>query len=101
MLKVEMNEGLNSIEVCGNCVEICADVGLLIKVIYDCLEGKGNKEFFVDSIKQFMNDGIYAKTDIELEEINKKKGKQVKDDLLGDLKELLKELKETAKELKK
>jgi hypothetical protein len=92
MLKVEMNKGQNSIEVCGSVVEICADVGLLIKVIYEVLENKKCKEFFADSMKDYMNEGIYAKTDVELEEINAKKAKENKEDLKEDLFEGLKDL---------
>lgn len=93
MLNVKIDENGNSIEVSGNVVEISADVGLLIKVIYDGLESDKCKDFFAHSLKRFMNEEIYKKSDEELCEENKKKLEEKcdnsKKELVKDLKELI------------
>ena len=78
MLDVKIDKSENCIEVSGNVVQISSDVGLLIKVIYDGLEDNDCKDFFVDSLKRFMNEGLYGMNSEELAELNKKKLKEIK-----------------------
>ena len=70
MLKVEIKEGENTIEVQGNVVEILTDVGVLLKSIYDGLNDNGVKGFFEENLKCFVNDGIYKMSSEELEKLN-------------------------------
>ena len=91
MLKVEIKEGENVIEVQGTVVEILYDVGVLLKSIYDGLTDNDVKDLFEKKLKCFVNDGIYKMSNEELEELNKKK--------IEDLKKKAEEKKENAKKL--
>lgn len=91
MLKVKMCKGMNSIEASGNVVELCADVSLLIMSIYDGINDADCKNFFAEGLKQFMNDGMYAKDTKEIkEECEKEKSKHK--DLAKELKKSLEKL---------
>ena len=106
MLKVEMNgkEGDVSLDVCGNTIEITADVSLLIKMIYDRME-KETKDYFADAITRLMNDGVYKMNSDEIAKKTKKEEKDTekkknaaKEELLKCLGELLEEAKKLVEE---
>lgn len=106
MLKVVLNSKEQIIEGQGNVVELCTDVGYLIKVIYEGSENKDCKEFFKESLKEFMNDEIFAMDYNELkkackqkEEKNKEKQKQKQEDDKKEVLESAKKLIEKMKEL--
>lgn len=94
MLKVEITKNSNSIEACGNVVELCTDVSCLIKMVYDGLDNEDCKKFFAEGIKNFMNDEAYAKTSEELEEMVKKNKAKQEEEKNEKKKEIIKSLKE-------
>lgn len=76
MLEVRMNKGETMINCCGSPDEVISDITLLIRIIHERLEGKA-KKFFEESLEEVVKDKVYAKSLEELEELNKKKRKEV------------------------
>ena len=98
MLEVRMNKGETMINVCGSPAEIMSDMALLLRVLYEKLD-KDNKEFFEESLKRIVKDKIYAKTEEEMEELNKKQIDRLFSELLKNenAEEVLKKLKDLFK----
>lgn len=100
MLKVEVGNGEMKILAMGNVVELTADVGVTIKVIYDNLKNEGSKEFFIESLKSFIDEGLYKMNDKELEELNKKKMKEAEEKKKGEAKKKVKEKEDFKNDIK-
>ena len=73
MLKVEVNEGETKILAMGSAVELTTDVCVMIKGIYEQLKFNEAKEFFIESLQAFLDEGLYKMSGEELAELNKKK----------------------------
>ena len=78
MLKVEVTDGETNVLAMGNVVEITADVSILIKELYGKFNCKEVKEFFIDSLKSFLKEGLYKMSAEEIDALNKKKTEEIK-----------------------
>ena len=60
MLKVEVGNDCGiELLAAGNVIELTSDVGVTIKAIYEQLKGERAKEFFIDGLKSFLDEGLY------------------------------------------
>lgn len=73
MLKVEVNDGETKILAMGSAVELTTDVCVMIKEIYEQLKFNEAKEFFIESLQAFLDEGLYKMSGEELAELNRKK----------------------------
>jgi len=96
MLYLKTNEGETSIKVHGDFVQICGDLCVCVRALYDSLEDKDLQELF----RQFAKDMLPVlpfKDDAELQEEDKKIdeaiGKVLGDDIVKKLSELVEMLK--------
>ena len=77
MLKVEVNEGETKILAMGSAVELTTDVCVMIKGIYEQLKFNEAKEFFIESLQAFLDEGLYKMSGEEIAELNRKKIEQI------------------------
>lgn len=79
MLKVEVNEGDMKLLMMGNELELTADICITIKELYEKLKNEQEREFFIESLKSFIDEGIYKMSGEELAELNRKKREQAEE----------------------
>lgn len=78
MLKVEVNKDDMKLLASGNVLEITADVSTVIQELYEKFEKAKAQEIFIDSLKSFLDEGVYKMSDEELEEHIKKNVEEAK-----------------------
>lgn len=100
MLEIKMNENETKVIACGSPAEIMSDITMIFKIMHDKLEGDA-KDFFEEAIKRIANEKLYAKSEEELEELNKKKAKEVMKGKEKELADLIKGMSEELKEILK
>lgn len=96
MLYLKTNEGKTSVKVHGSFVDVCVDLCMCVRALYDSLEDKDLQELF----RQFAKDMLPMlpfEDDTELQEEEKKTdeaiGKVLGDDIVKKLNELVEMLK--------
>lgn len=96
MLYLKTSDGNTSVRVHGSFVEVCGDLCMCVRALYDSLEDKDLQELF----RQFAKDMLPVlpfKDDAELQEEDKKIdeeiGKVLGDDIVKKLTELVEMLK--------
>ena len=96
MLYLKTNEGVTSIKAHGDFAQICSDLCVCVRALYNSLEDKDMQELF----RQFAKDMLPVlpfQDDMELQEEEKKTdeaiGKVLGDDIVKKLSELVEMLK--------
>jgi len=85
MLKIEVDADKNifELECCGTTAILLSDITMVLRKMY---EGCGSqKEMFLETLKQSINEGIIDKPEKEIDEMVEKKKKEFIDKMIKDL----------------